>query len=309
MVIYKCDRCNKIFSHKGDFNRHTNRKNLCSKASHNESLESHKKILKKDITHTKEKLPESLEIIDIHEKSNRQCIYCNKVFANISNCYRHQKEYCKERKKIEDGKEIIFKNLLERLDKIESDNKTITQENKFLKSQISNTTNINNNSTIKDNTIQNNIYNNIKIVAYGKEDMSKITKREWKNLLCKRYRSIEELTDMVHFSKNKPENHNIYIPNIKSRYIMVYDGKKWNLKDRTNVLDDLYDEKAYIIFDKFDELKSELTFHIVNKFNEIKNEYDKEEIKSVLMKDIELLLYNKRNIPILTKRKIDNLLE
>ena len=27
----------------------------------------------------------------------------------------------------------------------------------------------------------------------------KITKREWKNLLCKRYRSIEELTDMVRF--------------------------------------------------------------------------------------------------------------
>ncbi len=27
MVMYKCDRCDKLFNHKGDYTRHINRKN------------------------------------------------------------------------------------------------------------------------------------------------------------------------------------------------------------------------------------------------------------------------------------------
>jgi uncharacterized C2H2 Zn-finger protein len=32
MVIYKCDRCNKVFNHKGDYTKHLNRKFKCEPA-------------------------------------------------------------------------------------------------------------------------------------------------------------------------------------------------------------------------------------------------------------------------------------
>ncbi len=34
MVSYKCDRCNKIFTHKNDYRRHINRKNPCKQILH-----------------------------------------------------------------------------------------------------------------------------------------------------------------------------------------------------------------------------------------------------------------------------------
>ena len=68
---------------------------------------------------------------------------------------------------------------------------------------------------------------------------------EWVKIMNRKYRSIEELVTKTHFDKNKPENHNIYISNLHDKYIMVHDGYKWNIKTRGNILDELYDEKAY----------------------------------------------------------------
>jgi hypothetical protein len=42
------------------------------------------------------------------------------------------------------------------------------------------------------------------------------------------------LIEKVHFDVNKPQNHNIYISNLKNKYIMIYDGNKWECKDREN---------------------------------------------------------------------------
>ena len=59
-----------------------------------------------------------------------------------------------------------------------------------------------------------------------------------------------------------------------------------------------------LYFNKVDTLnkKTKLPFRIVNKYNEIKTSYDEDAIRKVLLKDIELILYNNRDIPIYTKR-------
>ena len=41
---------------------------------------------------------------------------------------------------------------------------------------------------------------------------------------------------MIHFDPKKPENHNIYISNLKNGYIMVYDDGKWDTKNREEVI-------------------------------------------------------------------------
>ena len=33
---------------------------------------------------------------------------------------------------------------------------------------------------------------------------------------------IPKLLEAIHFNPEKPENHNIYIPNIKNNYVMIY---------------------------------------------------------------------------------------
>ena len=35
----------------------------------------------------------------------------------------------------------------------------------------------------------------------------------------------------IHFNPDKPENHNIYISNLKNGYVMMYDGNKWDTKN------------------------------------------------------------------------------
>lgn len=95
------------------------------------------------------------------------------------------------------------------------------------------------------NNIDASVNNHFKIVAFGKEDISHITEREWIKLLNRNYKSIEELALKTHFDKKRPENQNVYISNMRSKYIMVHDGKQWNIKDRKDTVDDLYDEKAY----------------------------------------------------------------
>ena len=62
------------------------------------------------------------------------------------------------------------------------------------------------------------------------------------------------LIEKVHFNPDKPENMNIYISNIKDKYMMVYQNNKWSLTNK-KVLDDLYDDKEFMIDQWIEENK------------------------------------------------------
>jgi hypothetical protein len=166
-------------------------------------------------------------------------------------------------------KEKLFIQLVKELKKSNKINKKNESRIIKLEKEIKYTkiTNSNNNNTINSN-------NNIQIVAFGKEDVDHISNGEWLKLLKNNYKSIEKLTEIVHFNKNNPENHNIYINNLRSKYIMTHDGNDWVVKDRKTIVDALYDDKSYIIFNKVDELNDTLPLRIVSKFEEIKDKYD-----------------------------------
>ncbi len=240
--------------------------------------------------HINRKTPctELAQVIEV--PNSKSCNFCKAEFKQLSSLNRHIRENrCKVKKDIDEDKERIFSQLVKQVNELKKDNDN-------LKSIINN--NINN-GTINHGTINN---NNIKIVAFGKEDISHISDTEWLRILNRSYKSIEDLALITHFDNNRPENHNIYISNIRSKYIMVHDGKKWNVKDRKDTVDDLYDEKAYIIFNKVDELTRKLPIKIVDKFNKIKTGYDEDKIRKALIKDLDMALYNQRHIPIYTHK-------
>jgi hypothetical protein len=45
--------------------------------------------------------------------------------------------------------------------------------------------------------------------------------------------------ESIHFNKDKPENHNIYISNLRDNHVLIYNGSEWQLRERDDVPLDL----------------------------------------------------------------------
>ena len=98
-----------------------------------------------------------------------------------------------------------------------------------------------------------NIQQNINILAYKNTDISHLTDRDYLKCLKHSNFCIPHLIEKIHFNPKKPENHNIYISNLKNNYAMIYDGNKWTLKDREDEINKLIDDKEMIIEQKLEE--------------------------------------------------------
>ena len=325
MVEHTCERCLKTFSKKCDYTYHINRKNPCVLKVNTQS-----NILHHD-------LPNLTQINQINQinpniqnsvNSNNKCKcnYCKKEFCNKYTLERHLNERCKIKKEDINKKEEIYQLLLKQMEENnkkqmdELKNEILKQQNQIyeLTKQInkSNTTinntnngtmntieNQTNNQTNNTNNQQNNIKNlHINLIAHGKEDLSFITEDHLKKILYKGFKSIENLTQIVHFDKNRPENHNIYISNIKDTYVMMYDGEDWKLIDREKCLTDIYDEKSDYLVEKFEELEDKLDEQTMKRFGNFLSKKDDDKIIEQTKREIKLILYNNRKIPEETRR-------
>lgn len=131
--------------------------------------------------------------------------------------------------------------------------------------------------------------NNIKLLAFGKENINHIVEELYKKILNKGFKSVPTLVEQVHFNINIPENHNIYISNIRSKYVLVYDGNYWKLKERDDVLQQLMEEKTEILSDKFDELITILDQITIKKFRRFLNNRDENNVMLGIKNDLKLL--------------------
>jgi hypothetical protein len=216
------------------------------------------------------------------------------------------KHTCKIKKQNDKQKDEI----LERLIKLEEENKKlqkkITKMEKKENRQIKKITNNNittNNSSINNGTV---INNHINLVAYGREDMSKIDKKEILMILRKGYDSTLGLTETVHFNPKYPEYHNVYITNMKDKYAMMYDGKCWNLTIKEDLINRLYDDKKDYIEENVEDFVKFLTKSQKNALDRWANTDEEDKKIKRLKERIKLLLYNSRVLPINTQKYIDN---
>jgi hypothetical protein len=65
--------------------------------------------------------------------------------------------------------------------------------------------------------------------------------------------SVPAFVEQVHFDKNKPENHNVYISNMRADYGLIYDGKQWAIHNKEDLLDNMYEDKTVILLDQFEQ--------------------------------------------------------
>jgi hypothetical protein len=207
-----------------------------------------------------------------------------------------------------------YRLLIERMNILEKENQEL--KNQIAKTNIGQQQNVNCN-TYTDNTINktvnktiNNgtvIQNNITLVAYNKEDISKI-KDEMGSILQKGFYAGLKLTEALHFNPKYPEYHNVYISNMKDKYAMVYNGTDWNLVTKDTLIDEIYDNKKNYIEDNLENL---IMSHKLrpSQINALKRWLDTDDdtpkIKEI-KEEIKLLLYNKRNIPLATKNSMSN---
>lgn len=263
MVLYECKTCNFLSTLKPNY-------------------ESHLKT-KKHITFIKNSSP----VIE--------CKYCSQPFKHKSSMYKHIKYTCKKNKD-EDVKELVrLMNLqLEQKDKeIDLHKKQLETQSKQLENQSRQIEKLATKLEIHGSFNTTNIQNNIQLLSFKDTDISHLTEKDYAFCIKHVNFCVKKLIEKIHFNPSKPENMNIYISNLKDKYLMVYESGNWNIKTKKE-LDYLYEQKEMMLDewiqeqDKYPELKEKFIQYLHNK--------DNNETLNMIKDEIKLMMYNKRGL-------------
>ena len=265
MDKYYCACCDYRAKQKCHFDKHLKSK------KHQKSTKSQQKV---NIGSTK-----SQHLVNIFE-NNYECKYCLKVFTTKQSMYRRIKYSCKQNKD-EDLKELV-RLLNEQNEKMQKQIDKLTS-----KLQIQNIYNTNNNS--------NNIINyNIELLNYNQTDYTHLTEQDYIKCIKDCNYCVKSLIEKVHFNEYKPENNNIYISNIKNKYVMLYKNNKWQLVNRKSQLDELYNYNEILLENWYDEYKDKYPDMIQSFERYLKNKDSDDELTNQIKDEILLMLYNNR---------------
>ena len=301
MKNYKCPRCNYSTHILTIYIRHLKRKKICEPIISKTTLQNEyikygiidKILITQNNSISSSKNEGALKITQNTSILN-QCKYCDKVFSRVDNLTRHYKT-CKDKKKTDEANlhmEKLVNLLNDKNDKISKYDLELEKKNKQIDELIKKA-GIQNSGTI----IQN-IQNNIKLLAYDKTDISDLTDNDFMKCFNHNNMCVPHLVKRIHFNPKKPENHNVFISNLKSGYIMLYDGKKWNTYNRDEIVDDIFDDKHDILEQKIEEWVSIGKDYpiIYHKFKRYLEKINNDVIIKKVKDELKLILYNDRNI-------------
>ena len=311
--IFRCNICNKNYSSQSSLCNHN--KKFHSKLILNSSSKPHEPSV---IPQESSKLPQ--ELIE----NNLICIYCNKHYSRLDNIKRHYNT-CKKNinnDKYKNKSEIIdntidkkleeFKNTI--LDIIQKNckihPKTLQKINKQLINNTNNTNNTTNNGTINNAPVINNTY-----VKFGNEQLANLlTRKDMLNIINKQCLCIEESIKTVHFNKSLPEYNNIFITNMKDTIAYIFDGSRFILTSKDEVINNLYNNHLENIEQFLNEAEiPENKYTKITKFLDVLNDDDKSFIdgtnnnkkypnyKAYKLIAIKNLIYNESDNKILKK--------
>ncbi len=287
-MLYKCEICQREFKKKCHYKDHLNRINPCIKNAEK----------KHEITPNYTELTPKKQ--EITPKTVHKCNYCLKTYCRANVLKKHFL-ICKVKKKDIEEKEEILNKLLEQNNKLVSSLDQQKEQNNKLVSTIEElnrridklendkkSNHIQNNKNVKN--LNNGIINNntINIVAFGKEDLSKIENKEFFEALTQMgYKIPAKMFEKIHINDKYPEYKNIYISDINRGKAMVHDGKKWKLDKYKNIGDKLLDKILNFMEERYEELKEDKNITEKRKMNmenklkilQIMKDYEEEEEK------------------------------
>ena len=306
MVNYKCLRCGYETHIKTILIRHLNRKNICRLNNIDIKIVEYKEhILSGKSYEEFESQQKNNNFVQISQqknnnkttKGNFKCIHCNKVLSYKQSYYKHL-QICKEKKKEEEAKDsmdelvkILNNQMKEQKKELDKRDKQIKEQNKQIEQLIKK-------AGINNSNITQNIQNNIKLLAYKDTDISTITNKDIRSCMNHNNMCVPHLIKMIHLDPKKPENHNVYISNLKNGYIMVYDGDKWDTLNREEIIEDMINNKECLIQDRVEDwLENGKNYPIImRKFERYLEKKEKDVVLNKIKEEIRLMLFNNRNM-------------
>ena len=159
---------------------------------------------------------------------------------------------------------------------------------------------------VNTNNITNNIQNNFKLLNYKETDTSHLTENDYVRCLEHYNFCVPHLIRKIHFNPKKPENHNIYISNLKNSYVMVYMNNKWKVKNRDETISRVIDDKQIILEKKIQEwVESGIQYpKVMAKFSRYLEKREENDVINAIKEDIKLMLYNNRNMIIENNKRL-----
>jgi hypothetical protein len=323
--MYKCDKCCKEFKYNYLLTRHINKKKSCDiigSVNNKEiiladdkinkfmninikNIDNKIKIIDRNIEKTNKKINKETD----ESLKNNKCLFCDKIFLKKYNLSRHIKKYCLLSRDLFDSNNNLLiekdKLLIEK-DKLLEEEKNKQRDNelkmlrmsmaKLLKKQSANI-NIVNNKIINNNNkiINNNVVVNIN--SFGNENLSHITNKDYKKFLSGFFPGFIQFIEKIHFDENVPENQNVCITNLKSKYMYIFENGKWAIKERNELIDKFIAKKYNLLVDKLDELEenNEIDEKTLEKFNRFSKNYQDIEAQKNTKNDVMLMIYNNKD--------------
>lgn len=221
MELWKCPRCHYETKYKHSIKKHLTRQYECP-ATHCDTP--------------------YVDILDSMFPSETQktcpyvCDHCSKGFTTRQARWTHKKT-CKKANELQNPSQTQA---------------SITNNTNAHNSNAHNT-NTNSHNNHSHNTTNNIVNNHIHINAFGKEDLSHITKAFLTQSVKRRDKGLVELMRKIHFDRKVPGNRNIRIRNKKKSLIEYHNGKRWIYEDKSKVLNDVMDKGQNMMQDHFDE--------------------------------------------------------
>ncbi len=267
--MYECPRCEYSCDTITHFRRHLSKKKICNPILSNIKIED----------------------IDIEKCYKNISLYpcenCNELFKVKSTLQRH----IKQNTCIKED-ENSFEYLKKIVDNL---NKQIEEKDKQIHELIKKA----------GNTITNNNINFI--LSYNNSSMDHISDNDMYACLRSCVLSVPNLVQKIHFDPNVPENHNVYINNIKTEYVMVYNGKLWELKDRNEIIIDMIYKYEFKLEDWCSSEEIQKAYpNALKHLQEYMKRRDKneEEIMNNMKNEVKLILYNNKKMILDTKNKL-----
>ena len=203
--------------------------------------------------------------VEKKKKKIYKCKFCGKDFNTRQSKSRHEKGYCPIKLKTVITNEHLLKQLEEKDKQI---NALIENVNHTLPYQNTNR-------------------------KFLTDDM--ISQCMEKQNMC-----VPEMIKLVHFNNIHPENRNLYIRNIKTGYILTYNGNDWILNDKKVMMDQIISDNEKFLHTKFmewyeDDGKKRKYKKAITKFEKYLIQSSNQDLINNVKEELKLMLYNIKN--------------
>jgi hypothetical protein len=276
---YMCNLCNKKYSDKSGLWYH-------NKKFHPETseklLNSSSSILKISSNSTP------------NEINNLKCHMCNKNYSRSDNLKRHLL-ICNKKNDFEEKQEKMQQKISMLENKIELLSKNQKPTTKIINKVSGNLINGNNQD----------IGNKQIIYKTGSETLDTISYNEVSTIFDNEISSVIKLIELVNFSENKPENHSFCSTTLESPYLSYYntDTNSINKERKRYFFEEVICKSIQnheILYDKFknkfDSIKRKKIEDNIYNLKKIRDNSFNNKIMGELIRNLNLLSYNKRNL-------------